>query len=346
MWDVSAEIIFSPPKSTLSIVHGMRLYTSNTATNADPATYVLEGRSKPDGPWELIGAGDLDMSITSRNNRGFPIESTYESADNNYTHWEVSFANNTKAYWDYKISLPTMRNPTQSTLQFGEVELPGVILPAFPIDHKCAPGAARTSRWMKQVGEAVCPNTANLGEKTQKLFANLISGTKSSVYNPNVVDVTREYSECDVVDTYKLDLGLVKGDDGSCWKQVHDLEHSIVDLTPASPLDYSVSGGVAQVTNAFMGGIVNDPAYPIVGKHDDHSLVDGALPPLSQQDVKDAFMTLEYNPSGQAVLICGSPGEVATDPFASDAAFDIGMPQNTGTRDRTIWELSSERHTT
>ena len=345
MWHVPAEIIFSPPKSQLSIVHGMRLYTSNTATTADPASYILEGRPTPDEPWETIGAGDLDMSIISRNDRGYPIESTYESGDVNYTYWEVSFSNNTKAYWEYKLSVPTLRNPDQSTLQFGEVELPGLILPSFPISHKCF--GATTSRWMKQMDEA-CPNVANIGEKTSKLFSDLISvaKAKAGVYNPNVVDVKREYLECDEIDTYKLDLGNVKASDGSCWKLVHDLEGSVVDLTAANPLDYTVSGGVAQVTNAFIDGIVNDPAYSIVGKLDDHSVVNGAKSPLDQQDVQDAFMTLDYNPSGQARLICGSPGEVQTDPFASDHSFDIGMPQNPGTRDRSIWELSSQRHTT
>ena len=89
--------------------------------------------------------------------------------------------------------------------------------------------------------------------------------------------------------------------------------------------------------------------YPIIGKLDDHIVIDGSpRSPLDQQDVQDAFMTLEYNPSRQAVLICGSPREVATNPFANDHGFDITitMPQRTGTRTMSIWELSAQRHTT
>jgi len=312
--NVPATIVFSPPKSQLSIVHKLRMYNSNTANTADPASFILEGRVKPDEEWEFIASGDLDLSNDSRNPRGLPIESSYESGAVNLTYNEVSLSNNTKAYWDYKLSIPSTRNPTHSNLQFAEVELPGLLLPSFSISHKCAPGA-QTSRWMKEVDAENCPNTANLGGNTYKLFTDLISA----------------------------DLGKVLLADGTCWKHVHDLEHGIFDLAGADPADYNVTGSVAQVSNAFVDGT----AYPIIGKLDDHIVIDGShISPLDQQDVQDAFMTLEYNPSRQAILICGSPGEVATDPFASDHGFDITMPQRTGTRTMSIWELSAQRHTT
>ena len=343
--NISSAIVFSPPKSQLSIVHKLRMYTHNNSPNSDPARFILEGRTKPNAQWELIGAGDLALN-DARNPRGHTIESTYESGDANFTYTEVSLSNNTKAYWDYKLSIPATRNPTSSNLQFAEVELPGVLLPSFPISHSCAPGA-QTSRWMKEADAENCPNTANLGGNTYKLFSDLISANPR-VYNPNIRTVTREIRECDKpLDTYKLDLGKVQTDDGSCWKHVHDLEYSIFDLTEADPSVFTVTGSVALVSNAFVDSIRNDPVYPIIGILDDHSVIDGSSKsPLDQQDVKDAFMTIEYNPSRQAVLVCGSPGEVATDPFASDHGFDISIPQNTGARTMSIWELSAQRHTT
>ena len=339
--NIPATIVFSPPKSQLSIVHKLRMYNSNTANTADPASFILEGRVRPDEEWEFIASGDLVLSNDGRNPGGLPIEPSYESGGVNLTYNEVSLSNNTKAYWDYKLSIPSTRNPTHSNLQFAEVELPGLLLPSFSISHKCAPGA-QTSRWTKEVDAENCPNTANLGGNTYKLFTDLISANPG-VYNPNIRDVTREIRECDSIDLYKLDLGKVQLADGTCWKHVHDLEHSIFDLAGADPADYNVTGSVAQVSNAFMDGT----AYPIIGKLDDHIVIDGSpRSPLDQQDVQDAFMTLEYNPSRQAVLICGSPGEVATNPFANDHGFDITMPQRTGTRTMSIWELSAQRHTT
>jgi hypothetical protein len=342
--NIPATIVFSPPKSQLSIVHKLRMYTSNTANNADPASFILEGRVVPDEEWEFIASGDLNLSY-DRNPRGLSIQSSYESGGVNLTYTEVPLLNNTKAYWDYKLSIPSTRNPNHQNLQFAEIELPGLLLPSFSISHKCAPGA-QTSRWMKEVDAENCPNTATLGGNTYKLFSDLISAN-SGVYNPNIRDVTREIRVCDSIDVYKLDLGKVQLSDGTCWKHVHDLERSIIDLTDADPADYIVTGSVAQVSNAFLDSILNDPAYPIIGNLDDHTIIQGSSrSPLDQQDVQDAFMTLEYNPSRQAVLICGSPGEVATDPFASDHSFDITLPQNTGARTMSIWELSAQRHTT
>ena len=338
--NIPASVVFSPPRSQLSIVHKLRMYTANTSTNSDPASYILEGRVKPDAEWEIISSGDLDLPL-DRNERGIPIQSSYESGDVNLHYTEVPLSSNTKAYWDYKLSIPATRDPTKNNLQFAEVELPGLLLPLFPISHNCAPGA-QSSRWMKEADAETCPNSAGLGEGTYKLFSDLVSA-KPDVYNPNIRDVTREYRECDSVDTYKVDLGMVQASDGTCWKHVHDLEHSIFDLTGVDPADYTVSGSMAQVSNAFLDGILNDP----IGNLDDHIAIDGSPKfPLDQQDVQDAFMTLEFNPTRQAVLICGSPGEVSTDPFASDHGFDITIPQKTGARTMSIWELSAQRHTT
>ena len=338
---IPSSVIFKPPKPQLSIVHKLRMYTSNTVSGSDPANWILEGRAKPNQDWELIGSGDFDLPL-DRNPRGLPIESTYESGDVNHTFVEVSLANNTKVYWDYKLTIPTTRDPTRKNLQFAEIELPGLLLPYFPISHTCTDGA-QSSRWKKVVGAETCPNTSNLGEGTYKLFSDLVS-EKGDVYNPSVRTVTRQFRECDSSDMYKLDLGMVQASDGTCWKHVHDLEDTIFDLTGADLANYTVTGSVAQVSNAFVEDIL---AHPIIGTLDDHSTIGSSpISPLDQQDVQDAFMTLEFNPSHEAVLICGSPGEVATNPFASDHGFDITVPQKDGTRTMSIYELSAQRHTT
>ena len=62
--------------------------------------------------------------------------------------------------------------------------------------------------------------------------------------------------------------------------------------------------------------------------------------------VKAAYGTLDYNPSEGPVLVCGSPNEVASDPFNSEHGFDVTVPEIHGFRSMSIWELSAQRHTT
>lgn len=73
-------------------------------------------------PWEEISAGGLP-DFASRNSRGYPIVSTYESADPARYSIEIDMSSNTQSFLDYKIRFPA--NKGGSIVQVSEVELPG-----------------------------------------------------------------------------------------------------------------------------------------------------------------------------------------------------------------------------
>lgn len=95
----------------------------------------------------------------------------------------------------------------------------------------------------------------------------------------------------------------------------------------------------ASPTNSHIYDIV-----PVISRLDDH--VESLPAPLDGQDIFDAFATLEYNPQGKSVLMCGSPEEVANDPFYGDNGFGVVMPENSGMPSSlTKWEESGMKHT-
>ena len=117
------------------------------------------------------------------------------------------------------------------------------------------------------------------------------------------------------------------------------------DLSVANEASYSISGNIATVTSmdAFNNGIAS---LPVIGKFRDHVEIDTSVPsPLNDQEVQDKFKTYEYNPQGQPVLMCGSPGEIASDPFYGDQGFDVVTPDNSGLRSRSEYELAGQKHT-
>ena len=184
----------------------------------------------------------------------------------------------------------------------------------------------RTSRW-KEIDDPKCTNTAELGAVTIKTFRDLIdavlSGGSDQYYNPDIIDVTRNVLDCDIQDEHKYRLGNVRASDGTCWTHVHPYEQSIFDLTGMSSDEYNTIGNnVAKLSSGFFFKriVVNDrPVHPLIGTLGDHVVLDGnEVPPLDDKMVQMSHKSMDYNPSRGAVLICGSPGEVASDPFRGD----------------------------
>lgn len=217
----------------------------------------------------------------------------------------------------------------------------------------CRPGS-RTSRWIKNDNDVVCDNAANLGAASLKTFRDIIDAVTSNGsdqhYNPELVDVSRNVLECDLHDEHKYQLGNVKASDGSCWTHVHPYHQNVFDLSDINPSEYSVIGdNKASITSEVLYKklIVNDrPVHPLLGKLGDHIVLDGnEVPPLDDENVQNYHKNMDYNPSNGAVLICGSPGEVASDPFYGDQGFDIVMPESSGYRTTSIWQLAAQRHT-
>ncbi len=214
------------------------------------------------------------------------------------------------------------------------------------------PCVGSTSRWVRRPDDAVCANTANLGETTLKTFSDLISsrGMRTDIdYNPNVVDVFRNIRGCDAADDTKLELGNVRAGDGSCWKHVHPLELSVLDLTSASTTKYTkISGSKVTINDmAWLYGEEDNgfSTYTNVGILDDHVPANNAPSPLSDAGVQDTFKSLDLNPSKGPKIVCGSVGEVASDPFNGDYGFTVVIPEGTGYRNWGIHDYSAQRHT-
>ncbi len=210
-----------------------------------------------------------------------------------------------------------------------------------------------TSRWVRKPDDANCANTANLGATTVKTFSDLISskGMRTDIdYNPNVVDVHRSVRECNAADDTKLELGNVRAGDGTCWKHVHPLELTVLDLTSAPTTKYTKISG-PKVTIKDMVWLYGEEdtgfsSYTKVGILDDHAPITKNSPfPLSDTGVQDAFKSLDFNPNEAPKLVCGSPREVASDPFNGDYGFFVVVPEGTGFRNWGIHDFSAQRHT-
>ncbi len=102
-----------------SIVTGIRLYTANDAEVRDPASYVLEGATSPDGPWTAISSGPLALP-SGRNAGGSG------ALDPNTSFNQVVQFGNLTAYTSYRVTFPTLKDAAAAnSMQIAEVELLG-----------------------------------------------------------------------------------------------------------------------------------------------------------------------------------------------------------------------------
>jgi hypothetical protein len=129
MHNISTGIIFIPNHGQLTIPKALRLYPANGCKTCDPKDFILEGRTNSTGPWVEIETAVLP-SIDGRNPHGTPVDaSTYANADPNLASTEVHFHGHSIPYLDYKLTVVT-KSPGSNTLQVGEFEMPGMMLPA------------------------------------------------------------------------------------------------------------------------------------------------------------------------------------------------------------------------
>ncbi len=200
---------------------------------------------------------------------------------------------------------------------------------------------------MKVPSDTTCDNVSNLGEYTLKIFQNSVDHVNVRDYNDGIVDVNRDHKICDVDDRDKTYLGKVRASDGSCWHHVHGAEYDVFDFTTADASLYTVSGNTVTINGGMDVFYASIETLPVVGRFGDHlDLDDDDLPaPLTDQAVQDAYRTLEYNPGNVPTLMCGSPDEVASDPFHGDNGFDVITPLHSGLRALSIHELSGQKHT-
>jgi len=58
--------------------------------------------------------------------------SSYTSGAVGFNFTEIHFHSHGEAYLEYRLTFPETRNPLSNFLQFAEIEIPGMLLPADP----------------------------------------------------------------------------------------------------------------------------------------------------------------------------------------------------------------------
>lgn len=204
----------------------------------------------------------------------------------------------------------------------------------------CGDGA-QISRWILDENNLSCTSQVALGDETVHMFRSLIDARgESAVPNAQLVDVRKAAFpnglQCSASDKTKTRFGSISASDGTCWRHVHYQEHSVVDFSGRSDIQNYVTPG-----SSFVSVQVGDA--PVIGRYGDY-IVDHLDWPFDSQAITDAFKTVTFNPLEGPVLVCGSPEEVGSDQFNGDYGFDVVTPENEGFREKSIWELSSQRH--
>lgn len=84
-----------------------------------------------DSNWNLIHEGYLPwVSEFDRNPSGVAIYSNYEAADPDKYFMEKKFYDSVTPYYEYRIKFLELRDPDSNTVQFSELELPGLLVDA------------------------------------------------------------------------------------------------------------------------------------------------------------------------------------------------------------------------
>lgn len=152
-----------------------------------------------------------------------------------------------------------------------------------------------------------------------------------------------DYQEDVIITTCAAGTNVVRLTSISFGPNIDSLTYQAGETSGGNIADYTSPGSVYVTVPSNWTGLV---AVGTVG--DFVNVDDGSTPlaPLNDAAVQESFKTTTFNPLGSPVLICGSIDEVASDPFNGDQGFDIVIPENEGFREKSIWELSSQRHTT
>ena len=121
--DFGSGFVVSPSRGP-SVVRGIRIYSANDASGRDPSSFILEGAQQAGGPFTVIYGSNITLpgGGDNRNPAGLPLD------PNTQDFAEVLFANST-VYNSYRVTFPTLRDPSDVGMQIAEVELLGTIIP-------------------------------------------------------------------------------------------------------------------------------------------------------------------------------------------------------------------------
>jgi hypothetical protein len=111
-----------------TLVTAFRIYTANDAPERDPIEFKLEGSNDGGSSYSLITSNVLTLP-PDRNPAGLALDPIAEP------NQEVRFSN-TKLYKTYRLSVDHVKNDSAAnSVQFGDVELLGAIVPVLSIDR-------------------------------------------------------------------------------------------------------------------------------------------------------------------------------------------------------------------
>lgn len=227
------------------------------------------------------------------------------------------------------------------------------------------------SRWMR-VDPSLCSATdgsyRTINPATEALFASLLDPAFDRASNPSPLlkTVERHYQEiCHNDDKNKFDLGIIKGLDDTCWKQVHIDHLDVFDMTSwfdnSNPISDWIdirqwaSDGVngtsrilnfpSHLTNKWFFDNINNhkTLYPVIDKMGDVMPYSDLPSNLKSEPIGDTLSELAFNPGRQGVVVCGSVGEVANDPQLG-SAFDVNYGSKDLTPEDTLpWKFYSQQ---
>ena len=123
--DFNSGFIVTPTRGATqggTIVRAIRLYTANDSSVRDPASFILEGATSPNGPFTVLAASNVNLP-GERNAGGQALD------PNSQNFLDYAFQN-TRAFTSYRLTFPTLRDGVgANSMQIGEVELLGTIIP-------------------------------------------------------------------------------------------------------------------------------------------------------------------------------------------------------------------------
>ena len=119
------------PRTSPSVVSGLRFYAANDEPGRDPTSFILQG-SNDGATYRLITSGILSFP-TSRNASAMGLDPIRQSV------LQVLFTN-TQAYAAYRLSFSSVRTSSAAMVQIGEVEWLGVPMPELRFENSSTAG--------------------------------------------------------------------------------------------------------------------------------------------------------------------------------------------------------------
>jgi len=222
-----------------------------------------------------------------------------------------------------------------------------VSIDKYEIEHVC--GSRLRSRWTFTDGACATPTT--LQTTTRDTLYSLLRRSDS---NPYVKDITMGSSPSCMENNDPVEIDIEV--EGKCYTRVHPEYYSVWDLTywvnrhPGGKLAIKkwLDGGLHYLT--FPSENVDNPHpmfrwdnnndnFQYVGRFGDSVAFRDLPPALRLLSVAD-FFGISPSESGYGVVVCGSPGEVATDK-TMDSSFDLSSRSSRDTTSTS--ELQRQR---